>query len=76
VILVIHSLTESFASLFSNGGHSNDRTPFDEEDWDDPLEDDGRPGEQKSQAVSSQQKLLSGCRKRPSFFVSYVQFAN
>ncbi len=29
---------------FSNGG---DRTPFDEEDWDDhgdPLEDDGRPG--------------------------------
>jgi hypothetical protein len=32
---------------FSNGDHSNDRTPFDEEDWDDhidPLEDDGRPG--------------------------------
>ena len=31
----------------SNGGHSSDRTPFDEEDWDehiDPLEDDGRPG--------------------------------
>lgn len=31
----------------SNGGHSGDRTPFDEEDWDDhvdPLEDDGRPG--------------------------------
>ena len=31
--------------LFSNGSPSGaDRTPFDEEEWDDPLVDNGEPG--------------------------------